>query len=81
MYTLSRYPKGGMDRLELNRMMKLWPKIMREVSNPWAKRFSADVWERHSDPVWLPTLKQAHFIRILYIEFIGKDEEVYLVED
>ena len=81
MYTLARYPKGGMDQHELKRMMCLWPTIMREVSNPWVKRFTADIWERHSDPRWLPTLKQAHSIRVLCIECIARDEEVILVED
>ena len=81
MYTLARYPKGGMDRHELNRVMSLWPKIMREVSNPWAKRFAADVWERHSDPRWLPTPNQIHFIRLFYIECIARDEEIILVEN
>ena len=75
MYTLAKYPKGPMDRHELKRIMHCWPKIMGTVTDPWTLNFSANVWELYSDPKWLPTLKQGHFIRALYREH-NEDYEV-----
>ena len=80
MYTLARYPKGPMDRHELKRVMYAWPEIMATVTDPWSLNFSANVWELYSDPKWLPTLKQGHFIRTLYREHTGDDDEPELVE-
>ena len=45
MYTLSRYPKGPMDRVELRKTMKAWPYIMRQVTDPWALSFTSTIWE------------------------------------
>ena len=50
MYTLSRYPKGPMDRAELRKTMKTWPYIMRQVTDPWALRFISTIWEKSADP-------------------------------
>ena len=80
MYTLARYPKGPMDRHELKRVMYAWPKIMATVTDPWTLNFSANVWELYSDPKWLPTLKQGHFIRALYREHTEEDDVPELVE-
>jgi hypothetical protein len=80
MYTLAKYPKGPMERHELKRIMYSWPKIMATVTDPWTLTFSANVWELYSDPKWLPTLKQGHFIRVLYREHTEDDDEPELVE-
>jgi hypothetical protein len=80
MYTLARYPKGPMDRHELKRVLYAWPEIMATVTDPWSLNFSANVWELYSDPKWLPTLKQSHFIRTLYPEHTEDDDEPELVE-
>jgi len=80
MYTLARYSKGQMDRHELKRIMYSWPQIMRTVTSKWAIEFSVNVWERHSDPRWLPTLKQSHFIRVLYREHNDDYGEPELIE-
>ena len=72
MYTLSRYPKGPMDRAELRKMMKAWPFIMRQVTDPWALRFVSTIWEKSADPFWRPTLKQSHYIRLFLRENTDK---------
>ena len=80
MYTLARYPQGPMDRHELRRIMYLWPEIMGTVTDPWTLNFSANVWELYGDPNWLPTLKQGHFIRVLYREHNEDCELPELIE-
>ena len=50
MYTLSRYPKGPMDRAELRKTMKAWPYIMQHVTDPWALKFISTIWEKSADP-------------------------------
>lgn len=80
MNTLARYPRGSMDRHELKRVMYSWPRIMGTITDEWAIEFSANVWERHSDPRWLPTVKQSHFMRMLYREHHDKNGESKLVE-
>ena len=80
MYTLARYPQGPMDRHELWRIMYSWPEIMGTITDPWALAFSANIWEFHDDPKWLPTLKQSHIIRALYREHSDGDGEPELVE-
>ena len=68
MYTLSRYPKGPMDRAELRKTIKAWPYIMRQVTDPWALRFISTIWEKSADPFWLPTLKQSQYVRLFLRE-------------
>lgn len=80
MYTLARYPQGPMDWHELKRIMYSWPEIMGKITDPWALAFSANIWELHSDPKWLPTLKQSHIIRALYREHNDSNEKPELVE-
>ena len=53
---------------------------MGTVTDPWTLNFSANVWELYSDPKWLPTLKQGHFIRALYREHNEDDEVPQLIE-
>ena len=81
MYTLARYSKGPMDRYELKRIMLSWPKIMMQITDDWAFKFATNIWQRTSNPNWLPTLKQAHFIRALFREHGEGDEDMELIED
>jgi hypothetical protein len=80
MFTLSRYDKGPMDRLELKRIMRSWPQLMSQTTDPWSKRFSTNIWEKSANPFWLPTLKQAHFMRILYQEISMEREDIHLLD-
>ena len=80
MVTLSYYPTGPMKRYELNELLLNWPKIMKQVSSPWARQFTEDIWELSADPKWRPTLKQAHFIRQIHRERSEGDIDVILIE-
>lgn len=80
MYTPQRYVKGAMDRYELKRIMLFWPEIMMKITDDWALKFATNIWEQTSDPNWLPTLKQAHFIRAFFREHGEDDEDLELIE-
>jgi hypothetical protein len=38
------------------------------------------MWERSSNPTWLPTLKQSQWMRELHREINDRDEDVDLIE-
>lgn len=80
MYTPARYAKGPMDRSELKRILYSWPILMRQTTDPWAMGFATKVWEKSADPMWLPTLRQAHLIRQLSLEITHIGENVDLFE-
>ena len=80
MYTLARYARGPMERSELKRIMHSWPILMKQTSDPWAMGFAAEIWEKSADPMWLPTLKQAHFMRHLNREITKEDDNFDLIE-
>ena len=46
----------------------------------WAMGFAAEIWEKSADPMWLPTLKQAHFMRQLNREISKEDDNFDLIE-
>jgi len=70
-----------MDRYELKRIILFWPQIMMQITDKWAFKFASNIWERASNPNWLPTLKQMHFMRALFWEHGEGDEDIELIED
>ena len=57
-----------MEWLELKQIMDSWPLLMSQTTDPWALKFTADIWELAVSPKWRPTLKQAQVMRQLHRE-------------
>ena len=79
--TFARYLNGPMDRHELRRIMWNWPILMRHATDDKVKKFAYYVWKRSAEAVWLPTLKQAQWIRELHREISDQDDTPDLIED
>ena len=77
----SRYLNGPMDRHELRRLMWTWPKLMRQATDNKVTKFAFYVWERSAEAGWLPTLRQAQWIRELHREISDQDDAPDLIED
>lgn len=60
-----RKKQERMTRADLKRYLLVWPIVMREVTDDWAKEFSLSIWRQSGEPKWLPTLKQSRVIRRL----------------
>lgn len=54
-----------MTRADLKRYLLIWPIVMRETTDDWAKEFALSIWRQSGEPQWLPTLKQSQVIRRL----------------
>ena len=78
--TLAWHPKGPMKRPELRRIMKSWPLIFSQASDPTVQSFALNMWERASNPMWLPSLKQSQWMRELHREINDRDEVADLIE-
>lgn len=78
--TLAWHPKGPMKRSELRRIMKSWPLIFSQASDPAVQSFALNMWERSSNPIWLPSLKQSQWMRELHREINDRNEVADLIE-
>ena len=79
--TFAKYLNGPMDSHELRRIMWTWPKLMRQATDNKVKNFVFYVWERSAEAGWLPTLRQAQWIRELNREISDQDDAPDLIED
>ena len=79
--TFSRYRNGPMDRYELRHIMWTWPILMRQSTDPQVLIFAAQMWEKHFNPNWLPTLRQGQWMRSLHLDITEQDEVLELIED
>ena len=79
--TFSKYSNGPMDRYELRHIMWTWPILMRQATDPQVLIFAAQMWEKHFNPNWLPTLRQGQWMRSLHLDITEQDEVLELIED
>ena len=79
--TYAKYLNGPMDRHELRRIMWTWPTLMQQATDDKVKKFAYYVWVRSDDARWLPTLRQAQWIRELNREISDQDNAPDLIED
>ena len=79
--TFSRYRNGPMDRYELRHIMWTWPILMRQATDPQVLIFASQMWEKHFNPNWLPTLRQGQWMRSLHLDITEQDEVLELIED
>ena len=54
---------------------------MRQATDNKVKNFAYYVWEQSDDAGWLPTLRQAQWIRELNREISNQDDAPDLIED
>jgi hypothetical protein len=54
---------------------------MRQATDNKVKKFASYVWERSAVAGWLPTLRQAQWIRELHREISDQDDTPDLIED
>lgn len=52
-------------RTELNRILGLWPDVMRTATDEWTKEFAFSIWNQSGDTNWRPTFKQTKVMRTL----------------
>lgn len=57
-----------MTRTDLKRYLSIWPIVMREATDDWAKEFCLSIWRQSGEPQWMPTLKQSRVMRRLVRE-------------
>ena len=62
--TFSRYRNGPMDRYELRHIMWTWPILMRQATDPHVLSFAYQMWEKHSNANWLPTLRPVSYTHL-----------------
>ena len=79
--TFSEYHNGPMDRYELRHIMWTWPILMRQTTDPNVLNFACQMWEKHSNANWLPTLRQGQWMRALHREITEQDEVIELIEN
>ena len=79
--TYAKYLNGPMDRHELRRIMWTWPILMRQATDNKVKIFAYYVWEHSFEARWLPTLRQAQWIRELHHQISDQDDAPDLIED
>ena len=79
--TFAKYLNGPMDRHELRRIMWTWLILMRQATDNKVKKFASYVWESSAEAGWLPTLRQAQWIRELHREISDQDDTPDLIED
>ena len=79
--TFAKYLNGPMGRHELRRIMWTWPILMRQATDNKVKKFASYIWERSAVAGWLPTLRQAQWIRELNREISDQDDTPDLIED
>lgn len=66
---------------ELRAMMDVWPKVLRQATDPWAKEFAASIWRQSGCPGWMPTNRQLQTMRIMLRQLLSEDEEeITLIE-
>lgn len=54
-----------MTHADLKRYLSIWPSVMREVTDDWAKEFALSIWRQSGEPQWFPTVKQSRVMRQL----------------
>lgn len=68
-------------RSELRTMMGVWPKVLRQATDPWAKDFAASIWRQSGYPGWIPTNRQLQTMRVMLRQLLTEDEgEITLIE-
>lgn len=50
-------------RTDLKQYLSVWPTVMREATDDWAKEFALSIWRQSGEPQWMPTLKQSRVMR------------------
>lgn len=50
-------------RSELRAALQIWPIVMSEATDEWAKEFAFSIWNQSAEPGWLPSPKQSRVIR------------------
>lgn len=53
----------NLTRSELRAALQIWPIVMSEATDEWAKEFAFSIWNQSAEPGWLPSLKQSRVIR------------------
>tara|TARA_B110000211_G_scaffold126552_1_gene145693 strand:- start:196 stop:360 length:165 start_codon:yes stop_codon:yes gene_type:complete len=54
---------------------------MRQATDPQVLSFAYQMWEKHSNANWLPTLRQGQWMRALHREITEQDEIIELIEN
>lgn len=54
--------------VELNRLLRHWPTVMRVTTDDWAKKFAFSVWNQSGRKGWMPTLRQTKVMRTMVRE-------------
>lgn len=68
-------------RRELRTIMDVWPKVLRQATDPWAKEFAASIWRQSGCPGWMPTDLQFQTMRVMLRQLLTDDEgEITLIE-
>ena len=78
---LLRKYRPPIDKLELQYIMRSWPTLIRQTTDPRVMDFAQNVWNRSFNPNWRPTVKQSQWIRELHREISEQEEEISLIED
>lgn len=61
-----------MTRAELRTTLAIWPRVMAEASDDWAKTFAFSIWNQSENEAWLPSLKQSRVMRKLCRELSAR---------